>query len=75
MMTNDNTADKQEQSGEILEARRQFLKQSSAITAIALVAQALVDAAEKKLDEKAADVFKKVPLYKTEDLKGYIRLL
>lgn len=61
-MTNDNTTDKQEQSGEILETRRQFLKQSSAITAIALVAPALVEAAEKKLDEQAADIFEKVPL-------------
>lgn len=61
-MTNDNTQDKQEQPGEHLETRRQFLKQSSAITAIALVAPALVDAAERKLDEKAADIFEKVPL-------------
>jgi len=44
------------------ESRRRFLKQSSALTAIALSPAAVIKAAEKKLDEKAAGYFEKVKL-------------
>jgi xanthine dehydrogenase YagT iron-sulfur-binding subunit len=44
------------------EGRRRFLKQSSALTAIALTPAAVIKAAEKKLDEKAAGYFEKVNL-------------
>ena len=44
------------------ESRRSFLKQSSLLTALALTPPALVKAAEKELDEKAASYFEKVPL-------------
>jgi len=43
-------------------SRRRFLKQSSALTAIALTPPALIKAAEKKLDEKTAGYFEKVNL-------------
>lgn len=42
--------------------RRKFLKQSSALTAMALAAPALVKAADARLDEVAAGYFEKVPL-------------
>ena len=42
------------------EARRDFLKQSSILTALALAPSAVLKAAEKKLDEKVADKFEKV---------------
>lgn len=42
------------------EARRKFLKQSSALTAIALAPTAIVKAAGDQLDEKAAAYFEKV---------------
>ena len=44
------------------EARRRFLKQSSALAAIAIATPVLVKAAENELDEKAAGYFEKVPL-------------
>jgi xanthine dehydrogenase YagT iron-sulfur-binding subunit len=44
------------------ESRRSFLKHSSLLTALALTPPALVKAAEKELDEKAASYFEKVPL-------------
>src|SRR3954466_13086263 len=44
------------------ETRRDFLKQSSLITALALTPAALLKAAESQLDEKAAWYFEKVPL-------------
>ena len=43
-------------------SRRRFLKQSSALTAVALVPAPLIKAAENKLDEKAAGYFEKVNL-------------
>jgi len=43
-------------------SRRRFLKQSSALTAVALVPAPLIKAAENKLDEKAASYFEKVNL-------------
>jgi len=51
-----------EQRHSLHESRRRFLKKSSAATAIALMPVALVKAAEKKLDEKAAGYFEKVNL-------------
>ncbi|MBX0289284.1 2Fe-2S iron-sulfur cluster binding domain-containing protein [Hymenobacter sp. HSC-4F20] len=44
------------------EARRSFLKQSSVLTAMALVPGPLVQAASAELDEKVAAVFEKIPL-------------
>jgi xanthine dehydrogenase YagT iron-sulfur-binding subunit len=43
-------------------SRRQFLKRSSALAAIAMAPSVIVEAAEKRLDEKAADFFHKLPL-------------
>jgi xanthine dehydrogenase YagT iron-sulfur-binding subunit len=42
--------------------RRDFLKQSGLLTAIALAPVGVVKAAENKLDEKLAEVFEKMPL-------------
>jgi xanthine dehydrogenase YagT iron-sulfur-binding subunit len=42
--------------------RRDFLKQSSFLTAIALTPSGIVKAAENQLDEKIAAVFEKMPL-------------
>jgi len=42
------------------DSRRQFLKQSSALAAIALATPVLVKAAEQELDEKASAYFEKV---------------
>jgi xanthine dehydrogenase YagT iron-sulfur-binding subunit len=44
------------------EGRRNFLKQSSLLTALAITPPALVKAAEEGFDEKAAGYFEKVPL-------------
>jgi xanthine dehydrogenase YagT iron-sulfur-binding subunit len=44
------------------EARRTFLKQSSLLTAVALVPSPVLDAAAAELDEKVAGAFEKVPL-------------
>ena len=43
-------------------SRRNFLKQSTLLTAIALTSGTAVKAAEMGMDEKLADVFEKVPL-------------
>jgi xanthine dehydrogenase YagT iron-sulfur-binding subunit len=45
------------------EGRRNFLKQSSILTALAVTPPSLLKAAELKLDEKAAAYFEQVPLY------------
>ena len=45
-----------------IETRRDFLKKSSLLTAIALTPGAVVKAAENQWDEKLADVFEKIPL-------------
>jgi xanthine dehydrogenase YagT iron-sulfur-binding subunit len=52
---------KQEQTSSN-EARRNFLKQSSVLTALALTPPFLVKAAESEWDEKAAAYFEQVPL-------------
>ncbi|MBG8554941.1 (2Fe-2S)-binding protein [Hymenobacter guriensis] len=44
------------------EARRNFLKQSSLLTALALVPGPVVEAAAQNLDERVASAFEKVPL-------------
>src|SRR5579872_5177231 len=43
-------------------SRREFFKQSTAFSAIALTPGALVRGAERQWDEKIADVFEKIPL-------------
>ena len=43
-------------------SRREFFKQSTALSAIALAPGALVRGAERQWDEKIADVFEKIPL-------------
>jgi xanthine dehydrogenase YagT iron-sulfur-binding subunit len=44
------------------ENRRDFLKQSSILTAFAVTPQTLLKAASKKWDERAAGFFEKIPL-------------
>jgi xanthine dehydrogenase YagT iron-sulfur-binding subunit len=44
------------------ESRRNFLKQSSLLTALAIAPPCLVKAADAELDEQAASYFEKVPL-------------
>jgi xanthine dehydrogenase YagT iron-sulfur-binding subunit len=44
------------------DSRRTFLKQSSLLTAMALVPGPVVEAATAKLDERIADAFEKIPL-------------
>ena len=60
-MSQDHFPEKEEHCP-IHQSRRRFLKQSSAITAIALTPPALIKAAENKLDEKAAGYFEKLNL-------------
>jgi xanthine dehydrogenase YagT iron-sulfur-binding subunit len=43
-------------------SRRDFLKQSSLLSAIAITPDAVLKAAENKWDEKVADVFEKIPV-------------
>lgn len=54
-----NGENKPENSGS---GRRDFLKKTSVLSALALTPVSLVHAAEKELDEKLAAVFEKVPL-------------
>jgi xanthine dehydrogenase YagT iron-sulfur-binding subunit len=51
--------------------RRNFLKQSTALTAIAFASPVLVKAANNNLDEKAAGYFEKVPLQLEVNGKSY----
>lgn len=44
------------------ESRREFFRQSSMLTAIALTPATVIQAAGSKLDEKIADAFEKIPL-------------
>ena len=53
--------------------RRDFLKQSTFLTAIALAPAGVVKAAENQLDEKIAAVFEKMPL--SMEVNGLPRLL
>ena len=60
-MTQDN-ANTRDDKTSLHHARRNFLKQSSLLTALALAPPALMKAAENKLDEKAAELFEKQTL-------------
>ncbi len=55
--------------------RRDFLKQSSLIAALAKAPSALVKAAETKWDERAAEYFEKVPLTITINNKSHELLI
>ena len=52
----------QKDKRDIHHARRKFLKQSSALTALAFASPVLIKAAENNLDEKAAEYFEKQSL-------------
>ncbi len=52
----------EEEKPSLHDTRRKFLKQSSALAAIALATPVLVKAAEKELDERAAGYFEKVAI-------------
>jgi xanthine dehydrogenase YagT iron-sulfur-binding subunit len=60
-MANDHSFFNEEKSS-LHRARRNFLKQSSALAAMSLASPVLINAAEKQLDEKAAGYFEKVLL-------------
>ncbi|MGI4727273.1 MAG: (2Fe-2S)-binding protein [Janthinobacterium lividum] len=60
-MENNNSFDQPENEG-YKESRRNFLKKTSLLTAIAVTPVAVVKAAENELDEKLAAAFEKVPL-------------
>ncbi len=53
----DNKKDEKDDQTSLHHARRNFLKQSTAITALALAPAAVVKAAEKNIDDKAAGWF------------------
>jgi xanthine dehydrogenase YagT iron-sulfur-binding subunit len=59
-MTQENACGKDETS--LHHTRRNFLKQSSALTALALAPPSLINAAGNNLDEKAAEYFEKQSL-------------
>lgn len=59
-MTDDKTCN--ENSDHLHQARRNFLKQTTVLTAIALTPAALIKAAGNEMDEKAAEYFEKVSL-------------
>jgi xanthine dehydrogenase YagT iron-sulfur-binding subunit len=61
-MSNEKNYCSEEEKFSLHDARRKFLKQSSALAAVALATPVLVKAAEKQLDEKAAGYFEKQPL-------------
>jgi xanthine dehydrogenase YagT iron-sulfur-binding subunit len=61
-MSNEKNYCKEEEKFSLHDARRKFLKQSSALAAMALATPVLVKAAEKQLDEKASAYFEKQPL-------------
>jgi len=54
-----------------LDSRRDFLKKSSLITAIALTPSVAVKAAESQADERFAELFEKIPLNLTVNNKAY----
>ena len=60
-MTDHNHSGKEKQTS-LREGRRRFIKQSSALAAIALAPPTLVHAAEKQVDEKAASYFEKISI-------------
>lgn len=52
----------QENDKALNEGRRDFLKQSSLITALAITPTVIINAAENHFEDKVADLFEKVPL-------------
>jgi xanthine dehydrogenase YagT iron-sulfur-binding subunit len=52
-------------------SRRSFLKRSTAAAAVTMAPAALVKAADKKLDEKGAEYFEKIPLQIEVNKKPY----
>jgi len=60
-MAHENDCNKDEKES-LHHARRKFLKQSSALTALALASPALIKASGDNLDEKAAEYFEKQSL-------------
>ncbi|RNL52453.1 (2Fe-2S)-binding protein [Pedobacter jejuensis] len=62
------SSDKKQNQGD---SRRDFLKKSSLITAIALTPSVAVKAAESQADERFAELFEKIPLNLTVNNKPY----
>lgn len=62
------SSDKESNQGD---SRRDFLKKSSLITAIALTPSVAVKAAENQADERFAELFEKIPLHLTVNNKVY----
>jgi len=62
------SSDKESNQGD---SRRDFLKKSSLITAIALTPSVAVKAAESQADERFAELFEKIPLNLTVNNKAY----
>lgn len=62
------SSDKESNQGD---SRRDFLKKSSLITAIALTPSVAVKAAENQADERFAELFEKIPLQLTVNNKVY----
>ncbi|MFC4210761.1 (2Fe-2S)-binding protein [Pedobacter lithocola] len=62
------SSDKKQNQGD---SRRDFLKKSSLITAIALTPSVAVKAAESQADERFAELFEKIPLNLTVNNKAY----
>ncbi|RZK18077.1 MAG: twin-arginine translocation signal domain-containing protein, partial [Pedobacter sp.] len=62
------SSDKESNQGD---SRRDFLKKSSLITAIALTPSLAVKAAENQADERFAELFEKIPLHLTVNNKVY----
>ena len=62
------SSDKESNKGD---SRRDFLKKSSLITAIALTPSVAVKAAESQADERFAELFEKIPLNLTVNNKAY----
>jgi len=53
------------------DSRRDFLKKSSLITAVALTPSVALKAAESQADERFAELFEKIPLNLTVNNKPY----
>src|SRR5688500_16143431 len=68
-MVIENSSEEEKEGAHL--ARRKFLKQSTALTAIAFATPALAKAANEKLDEKVAGYFEKVPLKLEVNGKAY----
>jgi xanthine dehydrogenase YagT iron-sulfur-binding subunit len=61
-MAEEKSQNHKSESNHLNEGRRNFLKQSSLLTALAVAPPCLVKAAESEWDEKAATYFEQVPL-------------